>query len=271
MIALPDGGSMPAPATAMTVPASPLEGGAEVTAKDEVAGGRHWRILTDQGAVHVWRPPGYREQGAGTIIYVHGYYANSDQAWADYHLADQFLASGRNAWFIVPEAPTGNNEEPVLLDVPALLRTVSRLTRSQVPDGTVVAMAHSGGYRSIVKWLDYQRLTEVILLDGLYNNEDDFRAWLTSKKGHKQKRLVLVSAETLDQAEAFLKRFPLAAKREGVPSDSAPITKNERFSQVLHVKSQYDHMGLVTEGKAIPAMLSVSPVAALPGAPAPKK
>jgi hypothetical protein len=145
------------------------------------------------------------------------------------------------------------------------MRTVSRLTRSKVPDGTVVAMAHSGGYRSIVKWLDYQRLTEVILLDGLYNNEDDFRAWLTSKKGHKQKRLVLVTVETQEQADAFLKHFPLAAKREGVPTDSTPITKGERFSQVLHIKSQYDHMGLVTERKAIPAMLSVSPVASLPG------
>src|SRR5438067_2434098 len=41
--------------------------------EDEVAGGKHWRVKTDQGAVHVWVPEGYDRETAGTVIYVHGY------------------------------------------------------------------------------------------------------------------------------------------------------------------------------------------------------
>ena len=38
--------------------------------EDTVLGGTHWRIKTPQGAVHVWIPPDYDRETAGTVIYV---------------------------------------------------------------------------------------------------------------------------------------------------------------------------------------------------------
>src|SRR5262249_28999793 len=42
--------------------------------EDVVLGGKHFRIKTGRGAVHVWVPPDYDRETAGTVIYVHGYY-----------------------------------------------------------------------------------------------------------------------------------------------------------------------------------------------------
>src|SRR5437016_5385253 len=78
--------------------------------EDEVAGGKHWRIATAQGSVHVWVPDGYDRETAGTVIYVHGYYTDADGAWRDHELARQFKASHQNAMFIVPDAPAGNDD-----------------------------------------------------------------------------------------------------------------------------------------------------------------
>src|SRR6266571_4841674 len=75
-----------------------------------VSGGEHWRIQTDHGPVHVFRPQGYDARAAGTLVYVHGLYADVDTAWRDHRLAEQFVASNRQALFIVPEAPTDGGE-----------------------------------------------------------------------------------------------------------------------------------------------------------------
>src|SRR5947207_3178998 len=54
--------------------------------EDEVAGGKHWRIVTVQGAVHVWVPPDYDRETAGTVVYIHGYWTDADGAWRDHEL-----------------------------------------------------------------------------------------------------------------------------------------------------------------------------------------
>ena len=94
--------------------------------EDTVAGGKHFRIKTAQGAVHVWFPPGYDRATAGTVVYVHGYWTDADGAWRDHELARQFRASRQNAMFVVPDAPPNNDESvqwPALTD---LRRAVSR-------------------------------------------------------------------------------------------------------------------------------------------------
>src|ERR1700690_1207535 len=78
--------------------------------EDTVAGGKHWRIVTSAGAVHVWVPADYSRDTAGTVIYVHGYWTNADGAWRDHELARQFKASHQNAMFVVPDAPAGNED-----------------------------------------------------------------------------------------------------------------------------------------------------------------
>ena len=45
------------------------------------------------------------EATAGTVVYVHGYYTNVDQAWADHKLAEQFLEAFP-AFALLPEVET---------------------------------------------------------------------------------------------------------------------------------------------------------------------
>ena len=73
-------------------------------ATDIEADGTHYRVQTEHGPVHLFRPAGYDRRTAGVVVYVHGLYTSVDQAWKDHRLATQFAASGANALFIVPEA-----------------------------------------------------------------------------------------------------------------------------------------------------------------------
>jgi hypothetical protein len=60
----------------------------------------HQRFLTHHGAIHVWTPEGYDADTAALLVYVHGYFANVDDAWRAYRLGDQFAESGVNAMFV---------------------------------------------------------------------------------------------------------------------------------------------------------------------------
>lgn len=118
--------------------------------EDTVHGGRHWRIKTAQGSVHVWVPPGYNRETAGTVVYVHGYYTDADGAWRDHQLAKQFKASRQNAMFVVPDAPASNEQGvhwPALTD---LRRAVTR-ANIRLPEGPIVVMGHSGAFRTVMK------------------------------------------------------------------------------------------------------------------------
>jgi hypothetical protein len=223
---------------------------------ESVAEGTHWRLMTRQGPVHVFRPRGYVGSSAGTLVYVHGYFTRSDEAIAAQHLFEQFAASRQNAQFIVPEAPASRREPVFAKDLGQLLADASRLTMRRLPDGPVVALAHSGAYRTLAEWLGYRRLDEIILLDGLYGDEEAFASWLEPKN-----KLVMVSTLTVGRSELFLERFPLAASRTGV---LRRYSANERASQLLFVRSDVDHMGLVTRGDVIPLLLRLTPFSRLP-------
>ena len=80
--------------------------------REPLENGVHLRIGTERGVVHAWWPKGYRHRSAGTVVYLHGYYTDVDQAWADHRLVEQFKKSGRNALFLAVEAPSWNGEDP---------------------------------------------------------------------------------------------------------------------------------------------------------------
>ena len=227
--------------------------------EDKVAGGLHWRIETDAGAVHVWVPPGYHRDTAGTVVYVHGYYTDADGAWKDHGLARQFKASGQNAIFIVPDAPKGNGEEvrwPALTD---LRKAVSR-ANIKLPDGPVVVMGHSGAFRTVMKWVDHKLVTQVILLDALYGGERAFDDFIDSGKRADQHKLIVIGSDTATESKAFVKQYPFAVARDKLPASIAGFKKREKTAKLLYIRSQYGHMQIVTSGKVIPLLLRLTPL-----------
>jgi len=232
----------------------------------EAAGGASWRIGTARGAVWIWRPAGYRARDAGTCIYLHGYFTTVDQAVADHRLAEQFAASARNALFIAAEAPAWNGEEGVWPDLDELLAETFRRSGLKQPPGPVVVVGHSGAFRPILSWLGHPRLEEILLLDGLYRGEAQFRGWLLGNgngngKGHggaRPHRLVLVSAETLPAAEALAASVPGTLSLPEVPPPGADLDGPARSARFVHLKSQHAHMEIVESGEVLPVLLRAS-------------
>ncbi len=230
--------------------------------EDTVQGGKHWRIETAQGAVHVWIPPGYDRDTAGTVVYVHGYYTDADGAWRDHQLAKQFKASRQNAMFIVPDAPAANEQRvkwPALTD---LRRAITR-ANIRLPDGPVVVMGHSGAFRTVMQWVDHRHVGQIILLDALYAGEAAFDGFIHSGKRADEHKLVVVGADTAQDSAGFAKKYRFAVAREKLPSSLGGFSKAERRAKLLYIRSQYGHMGIVTSQKVIPLLLRVTRLKAL--------
>ncbi len=230
--------------------------------EDELLGGRHWRIKTAQGAVHVWVPPNYDRATAGTVVYVHGYWTDADGAWRDHALARQFKASRQNALFIVPDAPSRNEDRvhwPALTD---LRRAVTR-ANIKLPDGPIVVMGHSGAFRTVMQWVDHRHVDQIILLDAMYAGEHAFDEFIHAGKRANDHKLIVVAAGTATESKSFANKYKFAVAREKVPDNVSGFSKREKSAKLLYIRSQYDHMGIVTGKKVIPVLLRLTPLKAL--------
>jgi hypothetical protein len=223
------------------------------TKESLVEDGKHWRLTTPHGAVHVWTPRRYRAKRATAIVYVHGYYVNVDESWEQYHLASQFAASGINAMFIACEAPSGGAEPVSWQSLQALLTTVETSIAQEMPQRRVVAVGHSGAYRTLLAWLDEKELDTVVLLDAAYGEIEQYRRWITADESH---RLInvgdLSTREWTDQLHALL---PDSVVLEHFPSIEDGLPKEASRARILYIKSTLGHFPLVTGGIALPMIL----------------
>jgi hypothetical protein len=224
--------------------------------EDVVAGGKHWRFETKNGPVHVWRPPGYWHPKAGIVVYVHGFWTNVDEAWTEHKLAEQFLASKQNALFIVPEAPSRLHAPLHWRSLGDLIREVRRQTKLKRPWGHVVVMGHSGAYRSITLWLDFRHLTHLILLDAMYGREEQFRRWVYNRR--RNNRLMVIAADTLRVTEPWIRRQKNAVTMDLIPEFYEDFRPPEKKAKLLYMRSQFEHMDIVTQGKVIPIALRLT-------------
>lgn len=121
------------------------------------------RIDTPRGPVFV--RPGARDRA---VVYVHGYCKTVEQAIRDHGLAAQFPT---NATVIIPEAPAGAEQPVAFPSLDELLALVG------APQARVMALGHSGAYRTLRAWLASPRLREVALLDAAYGDTEPFLRW----------------------------------------------------------------------------------------------
>ena len=226
-------------------------------AEDKVEGGRHWRIKTAAGAVHVWAPPGYNRETAGTVVYVHGYWTDVDNAWREYQLAKQFRMSRQNALFIVPEAPASNEDNVKWSALTDLRKAVAR-ANIKMPDGPIVVIGHSGAFRTVMQWVDHKLVDQIILLDAMYAGEKAFDEFIKSGKRADEHKMIVVGASVARASVGFSQQYKFAVAREKFPETLGGFTKAERRAKLLYVRSQYDHMAIVTSRKVIPLLLRVT-------------
>ncbi|MBL8920297.1 MAG: hypothetical protein JNJ54_15630 [Myxococcaceae bacterium] len=218
--------------------------------------GRHLRFGTrDKGAVHVWRPRAYRPATAVTVIYLHGFFTDVDRAVLEHNLLGQFRDSGRNALFVVPEARSGRTDPVFWADLKALLSLVQQRTKLKPPE-RVVVIGHSGAYKTVVEWLEHEPLEQVVLVDGLYGNDEEFRDWVSAAEEGRARQLVLVGFDTQQRTEWFLKKHPDAVKFDDLPYLYDELPASVRKAKIVFFQSErFDHMGLVTSGRLLPWLL----------------
>jgi hypothetical protein len=207
--------------------------------------GMHFRFDTERGAVHVWVPAGYDPATAATIVFVHGYHTDIDTAWDEYRLADQFALSGINAMFIAGGAPSGKRADVVWPSLTQLLATVAARVDVKMPKKRLVAMGHSGAYRTLALWLDNAQLDSVVLLDAVYA-EYSFGPWARSDKA---RRLINIVYETGRFSNYLHRMLPDTVRVDGLPHAGLPDAR------VVYAKTDVGHWALVTDGVAIPLAL----------------
>lgn len=214
---------------------------------------RHIRFETSNGPVHVFIPDGY--SGGGTVVYVHGYYNSVDSAWANHKLQEQFTASKRNAMFIAVEAPQKSGDAVKWSSLESLFEEV-QFRVGITPPSPVVAIAHSGGFETVAKWLLDPRLTTIILLDALYGFLNQYVAW-ANQPDHQITIVVTENGGTKSNTEGILSKLVGVIKNPGDALSS--LTKTAKTAYVLSKKA---HMLLVQpqqgpiNGWTIPTLLA---------------
>jgi len=233
----------------------PLPAGARAPA----AGAQEWRMRSGARVVRVYRPAGYRREGAALVLYVHGFFTDVDRAWRAHQLPEQFARSGRNALFVVPAARTAAGEPLPWPALPELLAVVSAALAEPLPR-PLVAAGHSGAYKQIGQWLGQRDLRTILLLDGLYGLLPEFRAWVR-RPGH---RMALVSTDTAPATAEWSRRLSYAVRRPRCPPDFEQLSPRERSARVLAMGTDSDHFGIITEGTTLPLLLRWAGIAAVP-------
>lgn len=212
--------------------------------------GSHWRLPTERGPVYVWLPDDYDPDTAQTVMFVHGYNTSLDNAWSEYHLAEQFAASGLNAMFIACSAPSSPQRPVMWASLSMLLHTVADAIDKPMPKGELVAVGHSGAYRTLVLWLANPALRTLVLLDAAYGEEDQFMAW--ARDVHH--RLINVASDTIHESNWIHAFLPGTVRVNGLPTD---WTDDTRAARVLYVRTAVGHMPMITDGIALPLALRV--------------
>jgi hypothetical protein len=251
-----DGPDVCTVAPTLVPPAPPRIAADDEVLEDMAKAGRHWRIETEHGPVHVWIPENYDPATAATIVFVHGYHIDVDQAWHDYRLDQQFALSGDNAMFIAPLSPREKWSPITWPSLNALLATVKTNVDVAMPTKRLVIAGHSGAYRTLAIWLANEKLDTVVLLDAVYG-EYSFMPWV---RGSLARRLVNIVFET-DRFSDYMHRWlPSTVRVVGLPETGFPEAR------ILYAKTTVGHYPLVTDGIALPLALRAIDVPAVQGA-----
>lgn len=244
------------PASEPTLPPSPIAAA--------VAAGKHVRVDGPRGPIHVWIPPGYRAETAATVLYVHGYWDSADTAWTSHQLPEQFALSALNAMFVVPEAPIQQRTPINYPELGEVLRIAEDATGVMRGAALTAVVGHSGAFRTIQAWLDEPLVDQIVLVDAMYGEENIFVAWLA---GSPRRRLVNVGWDTLLGTESTSSKIPETVTIDRFPPTYDAWPLEARRARSLYIRSQYQHMPLVTDGIALPFLLRLLPVELLPELP----
>ncbi len=216
--------------------------------------GAHARLETPRGPVHVWTPRGYDPETAMTIVYVHGYQIDVDEAWWGHGLPEQFGHASVNALFIACEAPQGKYDEVHWTSLSGLLAAVEASGHG-LPKGRVAAIGHSGAYRTLEHWVRDPRLDTLVLLDAGYGHLWWVRTWILGKP---HRRLINIGDDTRMFTDRLHRYLPGTVALQGWdafadPAEVARLT----LERIVYVRTTIGHHDIASGALALPSVLRI--------------
>lgn len=215
----------------------------------------------DDSSVAVFIPKHFKPRGkVDLVFFFHGWYSSISEAAQDFDLFRQFSASGEKALLVMPEtardAPdsfAGKLErensfralETELLDALGAAGVAPDLQ-----PGRITLMGHSGAYHVISCILAQKgiasKVTEVCLFDALYEDVDEYAAWIKDDGG----RFVSICAEDGDPADNS-RSLAALLRDDGIDFQTGNDDPREDArilgKRVVLLSSPYEHGALINQ------------------------
>jgi hypothetical protein len=189
-----------------------------------------------------------------TVVYVHGYQIDVDEAWWAHGLPEQFGHASINAMFIACEAPQGKHEGVHWTSLSGLLDAV-RASGRRLPEGRVAAIGHSGAYRTLEHWVRDPRLDTLVLLDAGYGPPWWVRSWILGKP---HRRLINVGDDALVFTDRLHRYLPGTTRLQGFGSfvDRAQVARLAR-ERIVYIRTRIGHHDIASGALALPSVLRI--------------
>lgn len=226
----------------------------------------------DDSTVAVFIPKNFKPRGkVDLVFFFHGWYSSISEAAQEFDLFRQFSASGEKALLVMPEtardAPdsfAGKLErengfqalEAELLDALGAAGIASGLKT-----GRIILMGHSGAYHVISRILAQKgiapRVSEVCLFDALYEDVDQYAAWIRDGGG----RFVSICAQDGDPADNS-RGLAALLRDDGIAFTTANDDPREDArvlgKRVVLLFSPYDHGALINQADEFRRILAAA-------------
>lgn len=223
--------------------------------------------------VAIFVPSGFSETDrVDFVIHFHGWYNTVAGTLKTFRLAEQFIASGKNAVLVLPEGPVNAPDSfgGKLEDPEGFKRFMAELTsalkqrgvfKQGFTVGNIILSGHSGGYRVISAIVDRGGLSanvkEVWLFDALYAETEKFLAWSMRKQG-RLLNLYTDKGGTKDDSEAMMELL----KQRGTPflaAEEAKLTPDElRTNNLVFIHTDLGHNDVVAKRDQFQLFLKTS-------------
>jgi hypothetical protein len=160
----------------------------------------------ERGPAMVYLPEGCEVSDVTSVVfYVHGYGRgmNAEKAWKN--VETQFKKSpSKNTMFVLVSGPA-KADDKVLVNDPHMVLNDAFEALGGEPDASSLeykAIAHSGGYRTILKWLGSgAEFSSITLLDALYAGLTTLKKWLTADESHRLN--IIQAGQSTDKATRY--------------------------------------------------------------------
>lgn len=206
------------------------------------------------------------------VIHFHGWRNTVAGTLTQYKLAEQLIASGKNAILIVPEGPRnapdssgGKLEDPdgfkrFMAETLALLKQRDVL-ETNASIGNIILSGHSGGYQVMSSIVAHGGLTaqvrEVWLFDGLYAQSEKFLAW-ADQTGGRLLNIYTDGGGTKVRTEEMMAMLKQQGKALLATTDQAVTTTELQTNRLVFLHTDLLHNEVVEKRKTFQLFLETS-------------